>query len=352
MSDPFAKLLSPLLHVTGSYRRRWWSPISSGSGLVVVYHRIAARRRHGEWPGYGIECGTPVEVLEAQLRFLMKYFQPTRAHEIIAEDADCDRPRFAITFDDGYADNLVLAAPLLRRFGLSATLFVNSAMVGTDLRFWWEQLGALLRDTRAQTIDVASAAPELLERWPMSPVLSLRNQSARARAHWMLSMAFMRTPHARIDPLLGALAVAFETPVKKSEREAPLLDWEQLRQWRRLGFDLGAHGATHANLGLADSVALDREVRQAVEQIAIETDGPVELFAYPYGGPEHRNPAAVEAIRRAGCKAAFTTELGVVTPESEPYALPRLSYTRAASFSCAYQTERAFQASADRCHLA
>jgi peptidoglycan/xylan/chitin deacetylase (PgdA/CDA1 family) len=348
MSDRAAKLLSPLLYATGWYGRRWRSPGRRGAGLVMVYHRIAARGGGGEPPGYGVECGLPLEVFEAQLRFLVRHFEPASARQIAGETGDGERPRFAITFDDGYADNLNLAAPVLERLGLSATLFVNSGMVGSDRCFWWEQLGGLLREARVQQVDVASAAAELLQRWPMPPVLPLRDDAARARAHWTLSMAFMRIPEARIAPLLAALATATDTRLKREERDAPLLDWQQLREWRRRGFDLGAHGATHANLGLADAGEAEREVQECVERIAAESDGPVDLFAFPYGGPEHRSPVAVEAIRRAGCKAAFTTEPGVVLPEGERYALPRVGYTRASRFACAYQTESAFRISAER----
>lgn len=79
---------------------------------------------------------------------------------------------------------------------------------------------------------------------------------------------------------------------------------------------------------------------------AAETGGPPLLFAYPDGAPEHRCAFAEETVRRAGCEAAFTTELGVVTPECSRFALPRVGFTRAFAFVCAYQTEMAFRAAA------
>jgi hypothetical protein len=204
----------------------------------------------------------------------------------------------------------------------------------------------MLRETGLDRIDVAPATPTLMQRWAMPTVLSLTAEGKRASAHWLLSMALMRTPQNEIAPLLEKLATTLDVPLRREGRDAPLLDWDQLREWRRRGFDLGGHGANHVNLGLADAAEVEREVMRSFERIAAETGSEVGLFAYPYGGPEHRNSAAVEALRKAGCRAAFTTEPGVVLPGGDRYALPRLSYTRAASFACAHQTEMAFQASA------
>ena len=46
----------------------------------------------------------------------------------------------ALTFDDGYADNLINAKPLLERYGIPATVFVASGYVGAKDPFWWDRL--------------------------------------------------------------------------------------------------------------------------------------------------------------------------------------------------------------------
>ena len=50
----------------------------------------------------------------------------------------------AVTFADGYANNLYEAKPLLEHHEVPATVFVTSDMVGHDREFWWDKLEAML----------------------------------------------------------------------------------------------------------------------------------------------------------------------------------------------------------------
>jgi peptidoglycan/xylan/chitin deacetylase (PgdA/CDA1 family) len=49
-----------------------------------------------------------------------------------------------VTFDDGYADNLHHAKPLLERYGIPATVFVTSDYIGQEHEFWGDKLERLL----------------------------------------------------------------------------------------------------------------------------------------------------------------------------------------------------------------
>ncbi len=340
------KLFSPLLHACGWYRRRWRRPEARGTALVLVYHRVApagGRAARSEPPGYGVERGVPLDVLEAQLRFMRRHAEPLPLSQLLRREPDA-APAFGVSFDDGYADNLHLAAPLLESLRIPATVFLNTDFVGTDRLFWWERLGEALRASRAESLDVAACAPELRARWSLPERLPLASDAQRESAHWQLSMALMRTPPAEIEAALRALAGAAHAKLPERGRAAPLLDWDQVRELRRRGFELGAHTRSHANLAQLDAAECEAEVLGSVERLAAELDAPVATFAYPYGGPEHQSEAARSAIARSGCEAAFTTELGAVRPGSDPLRLPRMGLTRGWSFACALKTDRALHA--------
>ena len=53
------------------------------------------------------------------------------------------RTPIAVTFDDGYRDNLLTATPILERYATPATVFVTTAMIDCECEPWWDELGAL-----------------------------------------------------------------------------------------------------------------------------------------------------------------------------------------------------------------
>jgi peptidoglycan/xylan/chitin deacetylase (PgdA/CDA1 family) len=346
------KLLAPIGFLTGATARRWRSAAYRGCGLALVYHRIAGRGGRGEPVGFGVERGLPVDAFEAQMRFLLAHFRPVPTLDLLAEDPEPSRVRFSVTFDDGYRDNLTLAAPVLSRLGIPATLFLTTDFVGSDRLFWWEQLGGLLRASGERALEIGAVEPALASRWPLPARVELASPRARERAHWLISMALMRTPPGEIDAILGRLALALRAPRREAGRTAPLLDWDDVRRWQAAGFALGAHGASHANLGLAPASEAEAEVRASLAAIARETGAPALLFAYPYGGPEHRTPAVERALVSSGCRGAFTTDLGLVGPRSHRLHLARVGLGSASRLKCTYHVEQAFASEHTRAALA
>ncbi|HEX7385664.1 MAG TPA: polysaccharide deacetylase family protein [Castellaniella sp.] len=91
---------------------------------VLMYHHVR--------PGGGMIATTP-EHFEDQLRWLARrgYAALTTAEFAQhLEHGGAPRRSVLITFDDGYLDNWVYAAPLLQRYGLRATVFVVTGWLG------------------------------------------------------------------------------------------------------------------------------------------------------------------------------------------------------------------------------
>jgi len=94
---------------------------------ILMYHRIVERGARSEEDPYAVSA----DILEAQLDWLATHsFAPVPLDLALQFPAPGEARRFAVTFDDGYADFLELVLPVLSRRGVPATVFVVSNAIG------------------------------------------------------------------------------------------------------------------------------------------------------------------------------------------------------------------------------
>lgn len=313
------KLLAPLLHRTGIYRRRWdresWS-------MVLCYHRVCASPNENR-DRFGVERGVPLGTLQSQMCFMLEHFKPAHVHELLRPTK---QNRFAVTFDDGYKDTRSLAAPLLRSLGIPATVYVCPRWVGSNRIYWWEHLGHIFRRCRA----LPRTLPGVPESLP-------RN---RAAAYDRASDLLRGRRQSEIDDILDAMKLL---PGIDSipRRDVELLDWDDLAAMQRTGWAIGAHGMTHANLAAASAEEAADDIRNSFNAISSVLGRRPYSFSWPYGAYRLDTD---ELLHSTQAECAVSTARGVITTSSPRWRLPRIQLTRAASFAWAFQVETARRA--------
>ena len=333
----FRKLASPLMFLSGAYGRHWQRrALLEPFTIVLVYHRVVedGASRSGR---YSIELGTPASVFESQIRFMRQRFVPVQASQVL--EATGHPLRFAVTLDDGYEDNFRVAAPILRRLGVSATFFVVSDYVGSDRLFWWEQLAEMIRATRVPSIDPCAVVPESAAIDNVD--LPLRTFTERRRAYERLSLLLRRGPHRVLAGNLERISQALAVHPRAQGRDYALMNWEQLKTLVQQGFEVGGHTATHCNVAGADRALLQTEIVASARTLENRINAPVLSFAYPYGIYDRNDHGVPDMLREIGCRVAFTGAKGVVTANIDPFALPRSPVNRRFHFACAYNVQDA-----------
>jgi len=113
-----------------SFKYSWWRPAADAAWpRVLMYHMISAPRAGARFNGLRVAP----ESFERQLRWLCERgWQSFTVSELVELGARVPPKAFAITFDDGYADNLLAALPLLQRYRCKATLYLVVERFGRD----------------------------------------------------------------------------------------------------------------------------------------------------------------------------------------------------------------------------
>lgn len=276
------------------------------STVVLCYHRVAAPRADP----HGL-CVHP-ERFADQLRALAHVADPVPLSEVVRAGRG---PRIAVTFDDGYADSLDAALPLLSEAGVPAAFFITTGTLNRD-EFWWDRLARLLLH------DSAGARLLALELAGRRLWLDARSPAARERAHWALWHRLRVRPEEEIAALLDHLEGTIGAPAASPAR--PLTDAELGALAAAEGVDIGAHSVTHPSLA-AHPVSVQRgEITGSRTHLEQLLGRPVRFFAYPYGGPQDVNDDTVRCVAAAGFAGAFTTMAAPVRRRHDPRLLPRL----------------------------
>lgn len=289
---------------------RLLSPGGASAKLdIFIFHRV--------YPGLDpMAPGEPdVRRFERVVRFLSRAFTLLPLADAASRLASGTLPAAAacITFDDGYADNLTLAAPILARFDAPATIFVATGYLDGG-RMWNDTVIESIRSTSVENLDLADLG---------LPVLRLTTlDEKRAAIDALLPLVKYRPVDERIAVVDAIASRARVTPPSDL-----MLTTTQLRELASApNLTIGAHTRRHPILACTPAAEAESEIAgsRADLEALLQTD--VELFAYPNGRPDKDYRAEhVAMVQRAGFRYAVSTAQGVASAPADPLQLPRFT---------------------------
>lgn len=275
---------------------------------VLTYHRVVPEP--GPFMIDAVSCAS----FESQMRHVARAYRPLSLRTLIEQSRGGELPSraIAVTFDDGYADNFRYAAPILKRWGIPATVFLVTDCIGTAVVPWHDRV---LRAFATATA-VEAPLPGSGERLPLGAEAERRASAFRALA------ALKRMEEAERLQAVETIRDALGAPASQPS-EALMLDWDQVRAMRQQGIEFGSHTVTHPILSRVTPERAWDEVHDSKRAIEASLGEEAALFAYPNGRSEDFTAENVAQIEDAGYRGALTTLLGPNGSESDPYRLRR-----------------------------
>ena len=277
--------------------------VGAASGVFTL-GRAMTRSSLRIFTYHGVErCDDPIvnfdrlqvdpALFEQQIAWIASRYHPMSGSDlvsIVASGTSWPARAALITLDDGYANNLAMAAPILRRHGVPAVVFVTTGFVeGTDYPWWYalreEGKGAGVQGDRVA--DVMRLERELVGKPRKEQELAVATLSADRR-----------------EPF------PFMTP-------------DQLHQLASFDIQIGLHGHAHLACGVEDLALIRSDLDTCRKKLEGWGISPLPLFAYPYGSIP-ANPGPLHAdLRDRGVRVAMTTRMGLNQPGCAPLSLKR-----------------------------
>jgi peptidoglycan/xylan/chitin deacetylase (PgdA/CDA1 family) len=296
----------------------WGRGLAQGRGAILTLHHVRPTLRSGFRPNGLLEI-TP-GFLDRALQFIR-----AEGYEIVPLDEALRRladPRpgpffVALTFDDGYRDNLDRAWPVLAKHQAPWTLYVVPGFAERTARLWWRELEEAIRILPEITLDLPDGRFSA----------ATRDDAEKGRAFDALYWRLRKGPEAILLAAISQLAArAGVDPVALVEREC--LPVETLKGLAGApGVTIGAHTMSHPMLAGLPKEAARREMAESRRWLAETLGLDIRHLSYPVGDPGSAGPREFALARELGFASAVTTRPGHLfsAHAQHLHALPRVS---------------------------
>jgi peptidoglycan/xylan/chitin deacetylase (PgdA/CDA1 family) len=296
--------------------------------VILMYHRVAEPAVDPWGLAVSPRC------FEAQMEVLRTVRTPMVMKDFLGALRDGSLPgnAAAVTFDDGYLDNLKEAKPILVRHGVPATIFLSTGHLGRNREFWWDELARLillgsgrmntsLRIAQSEIeVDLDGCPPEHDATWRAWMPAQGTRQSLYLEIWQRLRPLTQEDRESVLAQLRDTLAASAPDPkdMPMSEADIGTLVAGGL-------VSIGAHTVTHPALTTISHSERRSEITASIEACEKLAGYPVAGFAYPYGDVDADTKAI--AAESGLLWACSTRSAAVARNGFDVFDLPRVQVT-------------------------
>jgi peptidoglycan/xylan/chitin deacetylase (PgdA/CDA1 family) len=296
--------------------------------VILMYHRVAFVQ-NDPW-GLAVDP----DRFEEQIAYAKQHRSPMSVDEFVERHRTKTLPAnaVAVTFDDGYRDNLINAKPVLTRYGIPATLFLATGFINQDTPFWWDELATMILASTQTVHDQQFLAGETVNLDWGKPDHSDTTgewrawhepQTPRQRSYLAIWRRLRLATAEQRDLAMNTLRQRFGTATDSLGRP---LSSNEIRTLLCDGLvQLGAHTVTHPALTSLDRLECRREIVDSGNRCRELAAKSVNGFAYPYGDMSMEVQHDVASL---GFSWACSTQ-GSFAEQPDVYALPRIAVPNA-----------------------
>jgi len=261
----------------------------------------------------------PMRAFEEQISFLRKNFEIVSIdylHDCLATGNGLKSSQIVLTFDDGYRNNLTVAAPYLQSLGVPFSVFVSTKHISDQMRFPTYVMRVAILHTRNTFITI------------LGKEIDVSSDRAKNSAILRVSRLLKTTPLEDIttiyEELLTALSKSEWTDLDGRFLSDEPMTWDEVRSLSKLGATIGSHCHDHFLLHGNQSLSEVADQLRKSKELIDENIGDCKYIAYPNGTKNDITSKSATMVHELGFSIGLTTINGEVSADSSPLLLPRI----------------------------
>jgi len=276
---------------------------------ILIYHRVL------DSPDIFLPNEPDCNDFDLQMNVVSQYFKAYTLTDAVSKLKNNSLPDNAIciTFDDGYKDNIVNAARILKKYNMPATFFIATGYINNGV-MWNDKIIDLFRTTTLSTVDLTDFELGCF-------ILTTDSDRFKAAKEVILAIKY-RNVDKRVD--------AVELIAKKmniSQFEDVMMTDNDIKELYAMGMEIGAHTVNHPILAREKYSNIKYELLHSKEQLEAILNARVTSFAYPNGKKDIDYTNEIKAmVKELGYFCAVSTNSGVSVSTSDLFELSRLSF--------------------------
>jgi peptidoglycan/xylan/chitin deacetylase (PgdA/CDA1 family) len=281
-----------------------------GDCTVLLYHRVIDTTYDPQQL-----CVSP-DIFSEQLKFLKRKYNFINVHEFdehLKKNVKFKKRSLLLTFDDGYADNLQNALPVLEREELQALFYISIKNLNNSNIFWWDELDAIIRE------------PSQMNKERLSYLLNERKVNNIEELYSFYLRVMKTAPDLKkrdhyLDEIRGLKSVS-----EKEKSQYRCLTYEELKQMSASKQAvLGAHSVNHLSLGHLNRTDQEYEITVSIKELEKIIQKSVKHFSFPYGEAQNFNNDTIEICRDKNLEHAAANYAGYVHAATDRFSFPRM----------------------------
>jgi len=267
--------------------------------VILAYHKVNDSL---EDP---LNMAVSISNFEKHIRFIRNKYRVLSLRDLLELVKKCEEIPYnavAVTFDDGYKDNYINAYPILKQYGVPATIFLAVDSIDNKQILWYERLVNALAVSHRQELDVRD--------YGLGVYSLLTTRALETVQVELVAFAKTFTSQERekfIDNIFERLGVRQE----QISADQMMLSWENVRQMQKNGCAFESHGLKHTIFSNLSHEELENEVSESRRIISEQTGITPTVLAFPNGQKADFGPEAIEALKKFGYEGACTLESGL-----------------------------------------